>query len=61
MEKMVENRTKLLWDISIQAAMKESKSNEEETTNEIETENESVRNKIKKAYDRSKSEIKSET
>ena len=61
MEKMVENRTKLLWDISIQAAMKESKSNEEETTNEIETENESVRNKIKKAYDRSKSETKSET
>ena len=61
MEKMVESRTKLLWDISIQAAMKESKSNEEETTNEIETENESVHNKIKKAYDRSKSETKSET
>ena len=54
---MVENRTKLLWDISIQAAMKESKSGEE-TTNEIETEDESVHSKIKKAYDRSKSDTK---
>ena len=60
MEKMVENRTKLLWDISIQAAMKESKSNEEETTNEIQTEDESVHNKIKAAYGRAKNSYKIE-
>ena len=54
MEKVKENKTKMFWNV-VQVAMKNQRSGEE-----IETEGESLQNKIKIAYNRTKSQYKSE-
>ena len=59
MGKITEKRTKMLWDVSMQAAQSANPS--QNTDNDaIQSQSESVHDKIKAAYDRSKNSFKKE-
>jgi len=59
MENMVRSKTQKLWNITLQAAKREQESDQNADDNDaIQTEDESVHDKIKKAYDRSKHSYK---
>jgi len=59
MENMVRSKTQKLWNITLQAAKREQEADQNADDNDaIQTEDESVHDKIKKAYDRSKHSYK---
>jgi len=64
MGKMVEKRTKMLWDVSLQAAQATQAAQNPDNDSAIlqtqQSQNESVHDKIKAAYDRSKNSFKKE-